>query len=86
MKIRYLILTISCIAISLYIKPATIYAQQIPNKAIPFTNYEQMPNNFYYITPKATATVWKYKVINGILYKRLYDNINNCWIGDWIPC
>lgn len=28
--------------------------------------------------------VWKYKVINGVLYKRLYDRTNGKWIGNWI--
>lgn len=27
---------------------------------------------------------WRYKVINGILYKRLYNYSKDEWIGDWI--
>lgn len=27
---------------------------------------------------------WRYKVINGILYKRLYNYSKNEWIGKWI--
>ncbi len=31
-------------------------------------------------------TEWRYKVINGKLYKRLYDATNEKWLTDWIPC
>ena len=27
---------------------------------------------------------WRYKVINGILYKRPYNYSKDEWIGDWI--
>ena len=27
---------------------------------------------------------WRYTTINGLLYKRLYDYSNECWIGEWI--
>lgn len=29
--------------------------------------------------------IWKYKMINGKLYKRLYNATDDIWIGDWIP-
>ena len=28
---------------------------------------------------------YRYKYINGILHKRLYNYSNHVWIGDWIP-
>lgn len=31
------------------------------------------------------AIVWKYKNINGRLYKRQYNVTTGKWIGDWIP-
>ena len=31
-------------------------------------------------------TEWRYKVINGHVYKRLYDKTNQIWLTDWIPC
>ena len=36
------------------------------------------------ISPYEARTGWKYKLINGVLYKRLYDYTNKKWIGDWI--
>ena len=29
--------------------------------------------------------VWKYKTINGKLYKRKYNQTTKKWIGNWIP-
>lgn len=32
-----------------------------------------------------SATIgWRYKRVNDVLYKRLYDYSSNSWIGDWI--
>lgn len=31
-------------------------------------------------------TEWRYKVINGHVYKRLYDKTHKKWLTDWIPC
>lgn len=36
------------------------------------------------ITPFASDIGWKYKVINGVLYKRKYDFTRKQWIGPWI--
>lgn len=33
---------------------------------------------------KASRIVWKYKVENGILWKRKYNVDMERWIGDWI--
>ena len=29
--------------------------------------------------------VWKYKTMNGKLYKRKYNKTTKKWIGNWIP-
>lgn len=29
-------------------------------------------------------TEWKYKIINGKMYKRLYNCTTKQWIGDWV--
>lgn len=34
---------------------------------------------------RADKIIWRYKVINGKLYKRLYNATNDTWIGNWIP-
>ncbi|MDD3745430.1 MAG: hypothetical protein PHD70_03020 [Anaerostipes sp.] len=37
------------------------------------------------ITLYSTKIVWRYKAINGKIYKRKYDTSKKKWIGKWIP-
>lgn len=34
----------------------------------------------------SAKTEWRYTLINGRPYRRLYDTQNDRWIGDWEPC
>lgn len=34
---------------------------------------------------RADKIIWRYKVINEKLYKRLYNTTTDTWIGNWIP-
>ncbi len=36
------------------------------------------------VEPRTDIKEWRYKVINGNLYKRLYNYTRNRWEGDWI--
>lgn len=36
------------------------------------------------IMPLADIIVWKYKIVNGVLYKRQYNQTKKCWVGNWI--
>lgn len=36
------------------------------------------------IRPTSHTIVWKYKLQNGVMYKRKYDRTADKWIGDWI--
>lgn len=38
------------------------------------------------ITPYSDNIQWRYKSINGVLYKRLYNYTRKQWIGEWIKC
>lgn len=38
------------------------------------------------IETRADDIRYRYKQVNGKLYKRLYNYSKNVWIGDWIPC
>lgn len=38
------------------------------------------------VIARKPVTEWRYKVINGYLYKRLYDKTNEIWLTDWIKC
>ena len=34
---------------------------------------------------RGDVIVWKYKTMNGKLYKRKYNKTTKKWIGNWIP-
>mgnify|MGYP006876774821 CR=1 FL=1 len=38
------------------------------------------------IMPLADILEWRYKLEKGIMYKRLYNRSQKCWIGNWIKC
>lgn len=38
------------------------------------------------ITPRSEIKEWRYKIENGVLYKRLYNCTTNKWEGNWIRC
>ncbi len=38
------------------------------------------------VMPMADVLVWRYKVVKGITYKRLYNRSTGNWVGDWIKC
>ena len=37
------------------------------------------------VSNRADDIQYRYKIINGKLYKRLYNYSTGEWIGDWIP-
>lgn len=60
---------------------------------LPFANHTIFSSNVYAASTNATSSeispashtiVWKYKTVNGVLYKRKYDQTTERWIGKWI--
>ena len=50
-------------------------------------NETEVTTNNYVTMPSKDKLVWKYKYINGTLYRRLWNLTLNKWAGDhWIPC
>lgn len=50
-------------------------------------NETEVTTDIYVTMPCKEKLVWKYKDINGRLYKRLWNQTLNKWVGDhWIPC
>lgn len=37
-------------------------------------------------TERKDTIIWKYKMANGIMYKRKYNTTTNKWVGSWIRC
>ena len=50
-------------------------------------NETEVTTDIYVTMPCKENLVWKFKNINGRLYKRLWNLTLNKWAGDhWIPC
>lgn len=50
-------------------------------------NETEVTANIDVTMPYKNQLVWKYKFINGKLYRRLWNQTLNKWVGDhWIPC
>lgn len=58
------------------------------NRVTPvLANETKVTTNIYVTMPCQEKLVWKFKNINGRLYKRLWNLTLNKWAGDhWIPC
>lgn len=69
-------LTVLCIILNIpsIVKPSI--TDMAYNKSFASTTTE--------ISPRANDIGWKFKIVNGVLYKRQYDYTRKQWIGDWI--
>ena len=38
------------------------------------------------VSPCKENLVWRYKTVNGKIYKRQWNSTSNKWVGNWIPC
>lgn len=38
------------------------------------------------IEPHSPMIEWRYKDIDGVLYRRLYNYRDQCWVGEWEVC
>lgn len=65
-----LLLLISC-SDMVFMQPYDVYA---------------VTNNPETVVPMADGFVWRYKIVNGITYKRLYNCSKKKWVGNWIKC
>ena len=80
-KALYVLLTCATLTLSLPSLSVTSLAAE-PTEATVETSVETSSDTTTY----AAVTEWRYKVINGYVYKRLYDKTNKIWLIDWIPC
>ncbi len=76
MKNKWKIATIA-IAVSI---SAFSHITFIPTNSI----YAASSDSSTAIMPMADTYVWKYKTMNHILYKRLYNHTKHKWVGNWI--
>ena len=38
------------------------------------------------IAPHSDMIEWRYKLIDGVLYRRLFNYTQECWVGEWEVC
>lgn len=38
------------------------------------------------ISPRSDIIDWRYKVVDGYLYRRQFNYSKEVWIGEWEPC
>lgn len=38
------------------------------------------------IAPQSDMIEWRYKFIDGVLYRRLFNYSEQCWVGEWEIC
>lgn len=49
-----------------------------------FTTHTKATESSYAVVSYSDIKEWKYKLINGQLYKRLFNASQNRWEGSWI--
>ncbi len=54
--------------------------------AAPAYEAQAMASETEAVMPMAYAYIWKYKIENGVTYKRLYNQSTKRWVGNWIRC
>lgn len=54
--------------------------------AVPSYEAHAMASETETVMPMADTLVWKYKIENGVMYKRLYNQSTKQWVGNWIRC
>lgn len=66
----------SLLLLAVFFSNSSVYAKETNNTI-------SYPNT---ISQRAEKLVWKYKSINGKLYKRLWNQTKGEWVGKWTPC
>lgn len=81
---KKLTLILICIGIITSLLPFNVQAQSY-TEVIHLENYYISTTN-QDITPYAPIIGWRYKVIDGKLYRRQYNYSTQQWIGKWELC
>lgn len=76
MKLKKAVLTMA-LALSLCATPLSVSAA-VSSPAEPANTGESS------VSPQSDAIVWRFKIENGKIYKRLYNASTDTYIGEWI--
>lgn len=69
-------------------KKIIIFCAMFLSSGLPILGSEETDalDNTPIIEVRKDVLVWKYKSINGHVYKRLYNQTKGRWEGPWIKC
>lgn len=79
MKNKIFLLLLAAICISFSYAPSAEASNKMIEKEQDSYKIEK------YITQRSDILEWRFKSINGKIYKRLYNRSTNQWVGNWIP-
>ena len=71
-----------CSTLAVALPSLSVSSLAAPAEPVADPSIETAPD----VLARNPITEWRDKVINGKLYKRLYDTTNKKWLTDWIPC
>lgn len=78
MKFNKILLFTTAILLSLSITPSmNVFAKD---------HISNNENQSQICVPMSENIDWRYKVVDGKLYRRLYNYSLSQWVGDWILC
>lgn len=78
---NFILIFLLCFTYSTIFYDIPVSAQEITT--LPTTTTISVENDT--VVYSGDIIVWKYKNVNGKLYKRKYNQTTQKWIGSWIP-
>lgn len=84
---KILLIVLSCLMI-MVASYTTVFADEIvndPNEPLEYSYEIENSEKELEINPRADIIKWRYKTINGHIYRRKYNYTKHIWIGNWEP-
>lgn len=81
-----MVLSIAVLTLGLSLFPMEAAAQMNKQQFSPVTINPALDNKESISYPDAQAIGWRYKSVNGKVYRRQYNYSREKWIGEWELC
>ncbi|MBD5090123.1 MAG: hypothetical protein HDT30_15175 [Clostridiales bacterium] len=78
-------LVLSVLVVSFIFLDSSLAYNQTFGCSVPQTLHYAPPTEGDIVSPCSDDIRWRYKSINGILYRRKYNYTTGTWIGKWEP-
>lgn len=82
---RILLILLSCMII-ISAGVTAVFAEEIvsdPNEPLEYSFVIESSEEGEEVNPRADIIGWRYKIMNGHLYRRKYNYTKQIWIGHW---